>query len=233
MIYLIAFLANTWVSKTVDAPAAAAGLTDPLSAVLVDAALLLAFIVPHSVMARPWFKRWLLGFWPAELERSLYVLVSSLLIVLLIWQWRPLTDPVWQLEPGSVWWWALRGLSLTGWGLALLASHSLGHTSTFGLKPVLDKARGQTPQRRQLRTTGLYGVLRHPMYVGFLIGLWATPRMSQGYLLIALLLSAYVFVGRLFEERDLRSNYGEAWHTWARRVPAFFPRLRRNPAVDV
>lgn len=233
MIYLIAFLANAWVGKTVDG-----GPTGPVvEAVAIDLILLLSFVVPHSLMAREGFKAWMRE-WVGQAERSVYVLTSSLLLMLLLWQWRPLPQAVWTVE-AQPWAWTLTGLSVAGWVLALASSHHLGHSTTFGVRPLLDRARGRPVTRpgtadRPLVTRGLYRLVRHPMYAGFLIGIWCTPAMSLGHLLLAGVLSAYVFVGRLWEERGLEARYGAEWRRYFARVPAFVPltgRLRKPTGV--
>jgi methanethiol S-methyltransferase len=222
MIYLIAFLANTWVDKTVDG-----GAAGPVAeAVAVDLTLLGLFVVPHSLMAREGFKAWMRE-WVEEAERSVYVLTSSLLLTLLLWQWRPLPLEIWTVE-AQPWAWTLTGLSIAGWLLALASSHHLGHMTTFGVRPALDRARGRTPVRpgtadRPLVTRGVYALVRHPMYLGFLVGIWSTPVMSLGHLLLAVVLTGYVLVGRLWEERDLEVRYGAEWRRYFARVPAFVP----------
>lgn len=229
MLYMIAFVADVVVTKTIDRDPSGSGPVPVSLALVIDTALLAGFVVPHSMMARTGFKAWLGRFVDPRSERSLYVLVSSLLLMLLLWQWRPMPMIVWQVDSNLVSR-MLLGISAAGWLLALLASYDLGHMTTFGVKSALDRVRGRPSQPRALVTRGLHGVVRHPMYLGFLIGIWATPRMSAGHLYLAVLLSLYVVMGRLLEERDLARRYGEKWGRYEERVPAFLPRFASRRA---
>lgn len=222
MVYLIAFVADRWVAKTIDrGPESTTGV-----ALAIDTLLMLAFAAHHSVMARAPSKRWVARWITPVFERSSFVLVSSLLLIVLIWQWRPIPATVWE-APAGPWASALRYLSLLGWGGALLASLRLGHLETFGLRRVLRHLRGQPSYERPLVTRAPYGWLRHPMYLGFLIGIWATPRMSAGHLLFSSFLSGYLMLGRSLEERDLARRWGADYQRYRERVAAFVPRWRR------
>lgn len=223
MMWLIAFLAGVG-SRTVDAggPAAPVG-----TAVAVDLSLILAFTLPHSLMARQGYKRWLLGWLPSTLERSVYVLVASALLVGLLLAWRPLPQVVWRVEQPTarLLCWLLCGL---GWALALAASWELGHHRLFGIEGPWRRWRGRpsSGEAAGLQVTKLHGVVRHPMYLGFLVAIWATPQMSAGHLLFSLAMSAYVFVGLGLEERDLARRWGVSYQRYRRRTPALIPGLR-------
>lgn len=214
-LYWVGFLANWRVSRSVDnGPAASFG-----QALVINLALVLAFALPHSLLARKRFKNWLSQWLPAAFERSLYVLVASATLALLIWQWRPLPAVVWEVEAAGATrlLWGIFGL---GWVLAVFASKSLGHARLFGLAGCWRWAKGEEPAPLALKTNGLYGRLRHPMYLGFAIGVWVTPHMSMGHLLMAVVMSAYLVVGARFEERDLERRFGEEYRAYRRRVPA-------------
>lgn len=219
-LYLILFLADVVVEKTVDrgGPASSFAL-----ALATDLGLLLLFCAHHSLFARSVAKRWLEHWLPPVLERSTYVLVSSLLLILLMWQWRPLPEVVWVTSSAKAAL-ALRAASFVGWGVALLASIRLGHLETFGVRRVWAAVRGMTREPRGLKTDSLYSWVRHPMYLGFLIGLWAVPRMTVGHLIFAAVLSLYLAFGRLLEERELIRRFGDGYRRYRDRVPALLPR---------
>jgi protein-S-isoprenylcysteine O-methyltransferase Ste14 len=229
-IYLIGFTADRWVAKTLDRTPGGSALF-PALAVAVDLALLLLFCLHHSVLARPATKRWLGRHLDPMFERSSYVLASSLLLALLIWQWQPWPAVVWAVGDGS-WKVGLQVLSLAGWALALISSRTLGHFKLYGLRQIwlgLQRRRPDDP----LRTQALYGLLRHPMYLGFLLAIWATPTMTAGHLLFAATLTGYVLVALRWEEGDLAERYGEAFAAYRRRVPRFLPWPRRRPPPDL
>jgi methanethiol S-methyltransferase len=210
-VYTIGFLANRFVPKGVDDGA----VVDAWRAVLVDLALLGVFAVQHSVMARPWFKRRWTRVVPAPVERSTYVLAATAAVALLLWQWKPLPDPVWSVGPA----WArttLWALYLFGWAFLVLSTFGLGHFDLFGLR------RGD----QRFREPVLYKLIRHPIMVGFLIAFWAVPDMSVGRLLFAGAASAYILVGVRFEEHDLERELGEPYARYLERTPRFVPGLK-------
>lgn len=221
IVYTMGFLANTLVPKGIDD-----GVTGPAwLAVLVDAGLLGVFAVQHSVMARPWFKRWWTRFVPAAVERSTFVLLSSLAVGLLLWQWRPLTADVWSVEAPwlRVLLWTVCGL---GWGILVLSTFLIGHFDLFGLRQVLARARDAAYAEPGFRQPMLYRVVRHPIMVGFIIAFWATPDMTVGHLLFAAAATGYILIAVRFEEHDLRKSLGEPYERYARQVPRFIPRAR-------
>jgi protein-S-isoprenylcysteine O-methyltransferase Ste14 len=217
--YTIGFLANVGVPKGIDD-----GASGPVwLAVLVDAGLLGLFAVQHSVMARPWFKRWWTRVVPAAIERSTFVLTASAAVALLLWQWRPLPDAVWSVSVG----W-LRGLLWTlyaaGWIVLVLSTFLIGHFDLFGLRQVLARWRRTAYAEPGFRQPLLYRLVRHPIMVGFLIAFWATPDMSVGRLLFAGAATGYILVAVRFEEHDLRQHLGEQYERYAEQVPRFIPR---------
>ena len=219
--YTLGFLANLVVPKGVDD-----GVVSPAwVAVLVDAGLLALFAVQHSVMARPWFKRWWTGFVPAAIERSTYVLAASLVVALLLWQWRPLPAQIWSVSGwgrGVLW-----TLYAAGWLVLVLSTFQIGHFDFFGVRQVLANARRARYAEPGFRQPLLYRVVRHPLMVGFIITFWAAPEMSVGRLLFAVAANGYILIAVRFEEHDLRQALGEQYERYVSRVPRFVPRLRR------
>jgi protein-S-isoprenylcysteine O-methyltransferase Ste14 len=195
----------------------------PWLAVLVDLGLLLAFALQHSVMARPSVKRWLARAIPGAMERSTYVLATSLVLGLLFWQWRALPGDVWQIhaQPWVLFVWIIYG---AGWVTAIAATFMTDHWEFLGLRQAGWLRRG--PQSSaSLTRRWLYAWVRHPMMLGLLVAFWATPSMTAGHLLFALGASGYIAVGVHFEERDLRLQLGGAYEDYARQVPRLLPRL--------
>jgi protein-S-isoprenylcysteine O-methyltransferase Ste14 len=230
-VYTIGFLANAGVPKGVDDGA----VRPAWLAVLVNAGLLGLFAVQHSVMARPWFKKWWTRIVPAAIERSTYVLAASLAIGLLLWLWQPLPATVWSVPAG----W-LRGLLWTlygvGWAFVVLSTFVIGHFDLFGLRQVLSRARGTRYAEPGFRQPLYYRIIRHPIMVGFLVAFWATPDMSVGRLLFTVGATGYILVAVRFEEHDLRRQLGEPYQRYVEQVPGFIPRLtaagRRPTAQD-
>jgi methanethiol S-methyltransferase len=191
-------------------------------ALAIDALLLLAFGVPHSVMARPGFKRWWTRFVPPVVERSTYVLVASLALLLVATAWRPIAGVVWSVDRDD----ARLLVRLVFWLGALLvvgSTFAISHTELFGLERPWARLRGTTPAAA-FRTPLLYRLVRHPMQLGFLVTFWATPLMTLGHLALAVGMSLYIAIGLHFEERDLVRQFGEAYVAYRRRVPAVVPR---------
>lgn len=225
-LYAIAFVAGIGVPKHIDS-----GTTGSvLAAVGINLALLSLFAVQHSVMARPAFKRWWTRFVPTPIERSTFVLASSLVLALLFWQWRPLPMPVWDFQ-GTVTGYVLLGVSALGWMLVLLSTFAINHFDLFGLRQVWLHARQRPLVEGPFVTRAFYRIVRHPLMLGFLIAFWAAPTMSLGHLLFAMVTTGYILIAvKFLEERDLVAQHGETYREYQRRVPMLLPVPRRKPA---
>jgi protein-S-isoprenylcysteine O-methyltransferase Ste14 len=224
-LYLIAFVGNVLVPRSVDiGPSSPAGM-----ALAIDVALFVLFGFQHSVMARRSFKERWTRIIPRSLERSTFVLAATACVALLMWQWRPIPQPiVWQVEsPIGVT--LLRALSLAGFGLALLSTVLINHFELFGLRQVWVRLRGREVPTGRFVTPLLYRYVRHPLYLGFIVGFWATPVMTAGHLLFASLGTLYILIGIAFEERDLIAQYGARYRAYREQVPMLLPRPARFP----
>ncbi|MFI5456080.1 MAG: methanethiol S-methyltransferase [Isosphaerales bacterium] len=217
-LYAAGFAGNLLVPKSMDS-----GPKDSLPvAVLVDLLLIGLFATPHSVMARPAFKRWWTRFVPPPLERSTYVLASSLLLGFLFWQWRPIPSVVWQVE-NAVGRLLLHAVFWTGWTIVLVSTFLIDHFDLFGLRQVYLYAAGRPYTPVGFKTSGLYRYVRHPIMLGFLLAFWATPAMTLGHLLFAAATTVYILVALQFEERDLVSFHGERYQAYQKQAGMLLP----------
>ena len=203
----------------------AAGAGVHWSAVVGDALLIALFGVQHSVMARPGFKAWFTKIVPSEIERSTYVIVANVLVLLLIALWQPLGPNVWDVR-NPVGRAALWALFVAGWLMVPAVSLLINHFDLFGTRQVWLHLRGADYTHLPFRTPGLYKLVRHPLYIGWMIAFWATPTMSLGHLLFAVGMTAYMLAAIPFEERDLEALHGARYRAYREEVPALLPRLR-------
>ena len=222
-LYLVGFVLDLGVPKTIDS--GAAGSVG--GALVVDSLLVLLFGLQHTVMARPRFKAAWVRLIPQPIERSTYVLASNLALILLFWLWRPIPVTLWAVEspaPGAV----LTGIALLGFGIAVYSTFLIDHFDLLGLRQVAGHLRGQTPSGKGFRTPSLYRLVRHPLYLGFLIAFWLTPHMTVGHFLFSALNTAYIFIGIPFEERDLARALGDDYIRYREKVPMVLPLPRRG-----
>ncbi|MEO0971996.1 MAG: methanethiol S-methyltransferase [Pseudomonadota bacterium] len=225
-LYAIGFIGNVLVPKSIDS----VPQLPLLQALAVNAGLLLVFALQHSVMARPAFKRWWTSVIPASAERSMYVLASSLALMLLFWGWQPMGGVIWEAQ-GAWSSGAMVAVYLGGWLLLLAATFMLDHFELFGLRQGWDALRQQQSADPRFRTPWLYAHVRHPIYVGWLLIVWATPTMTVAHLVFALGCTGYILVGTWLEERDLVAAHAE-YAAYREQVPALAPSLRRRWPVE-
>ena len=224
-LYLIAFVGNLpWVEVTVDRGGAAGPAA---TALVVNVALIALFGLQHSIMAREGFKRGWTRIVPEPIERSTYVLLASLALIVLFLFWRPLPAPVWSVENeiGVAILWALFG---AGWLIVLLSTFLLSHFELFGLHQVWSHARGAALPPPRFRKPLFYKFVRHPLYSGFFLAFWATPQMSTGHLLLAAGMSIYMLIAIRYEERDMVRLFGDDYVAYKVEVGMLTPRMRRG-----
>ena len=224
-LYAIGFVGNLAVPRSVDH-----GITASIGeAVVVNLVLLGLFGVQHSVMARPGFKRWWTRIVPTPIERSTYVILASVVLLLLYWQWRTMPAVIWDVwhPAGRVALWSLFWL---GWLIALGATFMVSHFDLFGLRQVYLAWRGKPYTHIGFHARLLYRLVRHPLMLGFLIAFWAAPTMTAGHLLFSIGMTGYILIATQLEERDLVAALGDEYRDYRRDVPRLLPRPRRHPA---
>ena len=219
-LYTIGFVGNLVVPKSIDStPSGTLG-----QALLINAVLLGIFSIQHSVMARPGFKRWWTRFVPQPVERSTYVLFSSLALILLFAYWQPIGGVIWQVQ-NPVGQAVLYGLCVLGWGIVLVATFLINHFDLFGLRQVWLYLRGKEYRPLPFGTPGPYKLVRHPLYVGFLIAFWVTPTMTAAHLFFAVMTTAYMLIAIRFEEHDLVAEHGARYSEYRQQVPMLIPHV--------
>jgi methanethiol S-methyltransferase len=218
ILYAIGFVSDLAVPKTIDSGAVVA-MTEAL---IINLLLMSVFAIQHSVMARKPFKQWWTQFVPKSVERSTYVLFSSLALVLLFWQWRPMPTVVWHIDNPPIAM-TVTAISLIGWLIVLTSTFLINHFELFGLHQVTSNLTGRDMPATRFRTPLYYQFVRHPIYLGFIIAFWAAPTMTVGHLLFAAVTTAYIFVGIMLEERDLIDLFGDEYRRYKDRVSMLVP----------
>jgi methanethiol S-methyltransferase len=222
-LYLIGFVGNLFVPKSIDT-----GTSVPVAqSVMVNIALLGLFAVQHTIMARPAFKQWWTKFVPVQVERSTYVLVASLLLALLFWQWRPILGEIWNVENTTAKT-VLFGIFWLGWGIVLFSSFIISHFDLFGLRQVWLYLSNREYHHLKFQARSLYKLIRHPLMLGIIIAFWATPHMTTGHLVFAITATVYILIGIQFEERDLVHFHGQNYIDYQGRVPMLIPLGRKR-----
>lgn len=220
--YAVGFVTAIFVPKHIDSIPEA-----PLDyALLVNAALLTLFALQHSIMARPAFKRWWTRFVPEPIERSTYVLLASLCLILLFWFWQPLGGVIWNVESDTARL-LLQIISLTGFGIVLVSTFLINHFDLFGLRQVWVYFTGRHYEPLPFRTPFFYKFVRHPIYLGFIIAFWAAPTMTAAHLFFAIMTTGYILAGIQFEENDLVKHFGERYREYRRTAPMLIPFTKR------
>ncbi|MDB5432361.1 MAG: hypothetical protein JWP35_3477 [Caulobacter sp.] len=227
IVYLMGFVEGLLVLKSIDS--GDVGALWP--SLLIDLALLAIFGLQHSVMARPGFKRVWTRFVPEAAERSTYLVFAGLALVLLFWQWRPLTQSVWRVD-NTLFATLLIALSWVGWGMVLLSTYLISHPHLFGLTQGFAALLGRREPEARFVTPLLYKWSRHPLYTGFIIAFWAAPAMTLGHLVFAIGTTLYILIAIWFEERDLVAAFGDRYRQYRQEVGMIFPRLGQRRARE-
>ncbi len=228
LVYAIGFIGNFAVPKSIDSGSVGA----PATALIIDALLLAVFAIQHSVMARPAFKRQWTRWVPPPLERSTYVLLASAALLLIYWQWRPLPAPAWSVtNPLAVA--ALGATFWLGWATLVISTFVINHFELFGLWQVYALARGKDSPAPRFEVRSIYRLVRHPIYLGFLLAFWSTPAMTVGHLFFAMATTGYILLGIYFEERDLIASFGDQYRRYRGQVRMLIPLPKRQPAASL
>lgn len=221
-LYSVGFVTNMWVPKSIDSGVQG----DLIPSLLINAVLLFIFALQHSVMARPAFKAWWTKWIPETIERSTYVMVTNLALILLYWQWRPLQQVVWSVDGVAAnLLWLLGGV---GWLLVLISTFAISHFDLFGLRQIYLNLRNEKYTDPAFTTSGLYKMVRHPIMLGFIIAFWATPHMTLGHLFFAVMTTAYILIALHLEERDLVAAIGAEYKAYQTKVPMILPTGRKK-----
>lgn len=217
-LYAIGFVGGIVVPKTIDS-----GTVVPMNtALVIDLLLMSVFAIQHSVMARRGFKEWWTRFVPKSVERSTYVLFASLALALLFWQWQPMPMVLWHVADPRIAM-AVMAVSLLGWLIVLTSTFLINHFELFGLHQVANNLAGRPMPTQRFRTPLYYRLVRHPIYLGFVIAFWVAPTMTLGHFVFAAVTTAYIVVGILLEERDLIASFGDEYRRYRSRVPMLLP----------
>ena len=226
-LYAIGFVGNIIVPKSIDSGTE----TTLISSILINVILLSVFALQHSIMARPAFKKWFTTIISPAMERSTYILLSSLALLLIYWQWQPITTIVWKIENEIVSL-VITGIFFLGWLIVLLSTFMINHFELFGLAQILDNLKNRQTPNPKFQTNYLYKIVRHPIMLGFIIAFWATPSMTVGHLLFTSVTTIYIFiVVKYLEEKDLRKFIGKKYETYQKEVPMIVPFTKKKREI--
>lgn len=227
-LYAIGFVGNIFVPKSIDS----GGETTLISSLFINVILLSAFALQHSIMARPAFKKWFTTLFSPAMERSTYILLSSLALLLIYWQWQPIATIVWETE-NEIAINVLTGIYFLGWLIVLLSTFMINHFELFGLAQIFDNLKNKQTPSPKFQTNYLYKIVRHPIMLGFIIAFWATPTMTVGHLLFSIVTTIYILIAvKYLEEKDLRKFIGEKYETYQKEVPMIVPFTKINSRID-
>ena len=217
--YMIGFLGNFMVSKSISS-----GTEIPLvPALIINLLLLGVFAIQHSLMARESFKQWITSFINPAIERSTYVLLSNLALILLYWQWQPMKLVIWEVKNETIYW-VIMGLFGIGWLIVFASTFMINHFELTGLQQIYNNWKDKQAKKSSFQINYLYKLVRHPLMLGFLIVFWATPYMTLGHLLFTSIMTLYIFVSvKYLEEKDLRKAIGKEYEAYQEKVPMFIP----------
>ncbi len=216
-LYSIGFVGELYVPKTINSGDAGS------NAIIINILLLSVFALQHSIMARPGFKKWWNTIFGAAMERSIYVLLSSLALILIYWKWQPMTDVVWNIE-GETYVMIIQILFWAGWGIVLISTFLISHFHLFGLQQVFENFKNKSLSDPVFKMNLFYRIVRHPIMLGFMIAFWATPKMTQGHLLFAAVTTIYMFVAvKFLEEKDLIKMHGDDYRNYQKKTSMIIP----------
>lgn len=218
-LYAIGFVGSLFVPKSINT-----GLESSFTeSIIINLLLLSVFAIQHTIMARPAFKKWWTTIINPAIERSTFVILTSLILLLIFWQWRPMTEMIWEVQ-NETYVLVINIIFWAGWLIVLLSTFMINHFHLFGLDQVFTNLKNKPPTGLQFKEIFFYKFVRHPIMTGFIIAFWATPTMTTGHLLFAAVTTIYMIVGvKFFEERDLKKEIGDAYGDYQKRVPMFFP----------
>ena len=222
-VYLVGFVTNQYVPRSIDI----GPIVGTWQAVLTNLGLIALFGIQHSVMARPGFKATLTRFRPQAIERSLYVMLTGVVLCLIYWFWRPIPELLWSLEGdwGRTLIWVI---AASGWGIVFISTFLISHFELFGLHQIWSDLRSRSLPVLAFRQPLFYKLVRHPIYTGFLLAFWATPDMTYGHLLFATGMTFYIIIGIRYEERDLKTTLGDVYVDYSRQVGMVIPGVGKN-----
>lgn len=221
-LYAIGFVGNFLVPKSIDSGTE----SSLMNAILINVVLLSIFAIQHTIMARPIFKKWWNSIIDPASERSTFVLLSSLALILMYWKWVPIKSIIWQVE-NEILILVIYGIFVLGWLIVLLSTFMINHFHLFGLKQIYDNMQSQEISGLKFRKQYLYKLVRHPIMLGFIIAFWATPVMTTGHLLFAVVTTLYIFIAvKYLEEPDLKNAIGEPYEDYQKEVPMIIPFMK-------